>query len=414
GEFDRANELTAAASKFDLPLGSRLGLLIQEAWFDLATGECDRASEALDAALDLVEARDAPSLIHGLARGVHAGLFGLPNATPRIERFVRIAAPHARSASPLRATMLTMEAWTQQWRGNSAAADASAAEAMAVSATLGGMRSVTTEAGMLRATVAALRRDDATADAMLDLVFEELRNGPLFSQAWMSGYLLAMTRIRLMQGRAEEARDAERRIRTTENLREWPIAPVARAFCRGLIQALDGHDVAAEASFREAIERQKSVHIDYFAGDARVALAMLMLHEGRIDEAVRMFAPVLGRHERYNTPGAIFWEGSAIRPLLRVARERHSHAGFASRVLRLWGETFDEEPPIMTATGEPLTSREVEVLRLIADGASNATIAERLVISVHTVKRHVANVLQKLGAASRAEAGALARKLGIV
>ncbi|HEY2830432.1 MAG TPA: LuxR C-terminal-related transcriptional regulator, partial [Thermoanaerobaculia bacterium] len=78
------------------------------------------------------------------------------------------------------------------------------------------------------------------------------------------------------------------------------------------------------------------------------------------------------------------------------------------------GETFDEEPAIMTATGEPLTSREVEVLRLVAGGASNATIAERLVISVHTVKRHVANVLQKLGAASRAEAGALARKLGIV
>ncbi|HEV8502886.1 MAG TPA: LuxR C-terminal-related transcriptional regulator, partial [Casimicrobiaceae bacterium] len=164
----------------------------------------------------------------------------------------------------------------------------------------------------------------------------------------------------------------------------------------------------------EAIERQKRIHIDYFAGDARVALAMLMLHEGRIDEAVRMFAPVLGRHERYNTPGAIVWEGVAIRPLLRAARERHSHAAFASRVLRLWGESFDEEPAVVTATGEPLTSREIEVLRLIADGASNATIAERLVISVHTVKRHVANVLQKLGAESRAEAGALARKLRVV
>jgi len=414
GEFDRANELTAEAGKFDLPLGSRLGLLIQETWFDIATGECDRASEALDAALDLVEARDAPSLIHGLARSVHAALFGLPNATPRIERFVRIAAPHARPHSPLRATMLTMEAWTQQWRGNSIAADSAAAEAMAVAEALGGMRSVTTEAGMLRATLAALRRDDATADAMLDLVFEELRNGPLFSQAWMSGYLLGLTRIRLMQGRVEAARDAEQRIRTTENLREWPIAPVARAFCRGLIEAVDGHDVSAEASFREAIERQKRIHIDYFAGDARVALAMLMLHEGRIDEAVRMFAPVLGRHERYNTPGAIVWEGVAIRPLLRAARERHSHAAFASRVLRLWGESFDEEPAVVTATGEPLTSREIEVLRLIADGASNATIAERLVISVHTVKRHVANVLQKLGAASRAEAGALARKLRVV
>jgi ATP/maltotriose-dependent transcriptional regulator MalT len=413
GEFDRANEVTEEAAKFDLPLGSRLGLLVQETWFDLATGECDRASEALDAALDLVEARKAPSLIHGMARAVHVALFGLPNATPRIERFVRVAAPHARGDSPLRGTMLTVQAWAQQWRGDSAAADATAVEAMNVGEALGGMRSITTEAGMLRATLAAIRRDDATADAMLDALFNELRAGPLFSEAWMSGYLLALTRIRLMQGRIADARDAERRIRTTENLREWPIAPVARAFCRGLIEAVDGNDMSAEASFREAIDRQKRIHIDYFAGDPRVALAMLMLHAGRLDEAVRTFAPVLGRHERYNTPGAIVWEGPAIRPLLRLARERHSHAGFAARVLRMWGDAFDDETAIVTATGEPLTSREVEVLRLMAEGASNAAIAGKLVISVHTVKRHVANILQKLGATSRAEAGAVARRLRI-
>jgi LuxR family maltose regulon positive regulatory protein len=413
GEFDRANELTAEASKCDLPLGSRLGLLVQETWFDIATGECDRASEALDAALDLVEARNAPSLIHGLARSVHVALFGLPNATPRVERFVRIATPHARGDSPLRGTMLMMQAWAQQWRGDTSGADATAVEAMRVADAVGGMRSITTEAGTLRATLAALRRDEVTAESMIEVVFEELRNGPLFSEAWMSGYLLALTRIRLMQGRIEAAREAERRIRTSENLREWPIAPVARAFCRGMIEALDGHDLSAEASFREAIDLQKRIHIDYFAGDARVALAMLLLRAGRLDEALRTFAPVLGRHERYSTPGAIVWEGAAIRPLLRLARERHSHAAFASRVLRLWGETFDDHAAVVTATGEPLTTREVEVLRLIAAGASNAAIAEKLVISVHTVKRHVANVLQKLGAASRAEAGAVARRLRV-
>src|SRR5947207_4270287 len=122
---------------------------------------------------------------------------------------------------------------------------------------------------------------------------------------------MALARIRLMQGRLDDARDAERRIRTTENLREWPIAPVARAFCRGLIEGLDGHDVSAEASFREAIELQKRIHIDYFAGDPRVALAMLMLGQGRLDDALRTFAPVLGRHVRYNTPGDVVWVEAA-------------------------------------------------------------------------------------------------------
>lgn len=56
---------------------------------------------------------------------------------------------------------------------------------------------------------------------------------------------------------------------------------------------------------------------------------------------------------------------------------------------------------------ESLTPREREVLELIAQGASNKRIALRLDLSVHTVKRHVANVLGKLGVHSRGEAIAL-------
>ena len=57
-----------------------------------------------------------------------------------------------------------------------------------------------------------------------------------------------------------------------------------------------------------------------------------------------------------------------------------------------------------------LTSREVQVLRLVASGATNPDIAEELEISRATVARHIANILEKLGAANRAEA---ARLLGI-
>lgn len=67
----------------------------------------------------------------------------------------------------------------------------------------------------------------------------------------------------------------------------------------------------------------------------------------------------------------------------------------------------------MPGTGATLTPREVEVLRLIARGASNRAIADTLYISVHTVKRHVANLLVKLEVASRTEAAARARELGI-
>ncbi|NLH09441.1 MAG: hypothetical protein GX484_17815, partial [Chloroflexi bacterium] len=63
---------------------------------------------------------------------------------------------------------------------------------------------------------------------------------------------------------------------------------------------------------------------------------------------------------------------------------------------------------------EPLSERELEVLNLIAAGYSNAEIAERLVIAVGTVKRHINNLYGKLGAGSRTQALAIARELGLM
>jgi LuxR family maltose regulon positive regulatory protein len=63
---------------------------------------------------------------------------------------------------------------------------------------------------------------------------------------------------------------------------------------------------------------------------------------------------------------------------------------------------------------EPLSEREREVLRLIADGLSNREIADRLVVAVSTVKTHINNVYAKLGVRSRTQAAARARELGLL
>ena len=63
---------------------------------------------------------------------------------------------------------------------------------------------------------------------------------------------------------------------------------------------------------------------------------------------------------------------------------------------------------------EPLTAREMEVLGMLAAGRSNQAIARELVVTLDTVKKHVTHVLGKLGAASRSEAVARARELGLI
>jgi DNA-binding NarL/FixJ family response regulator len=62
----------------------------------------------------------------------------------------------------------------------------------------------------------------------------------------------------------------------------------------------------------------------------------------------------------------------------------------------------------------PLSRRETDVLRLVATGHSNREIASSLVLSEHTVHRHVANILRKLGQSSRAAAAAQATRAGFI
>lgn len=63
---------------------------------------------------------------------------------------------------------------------------------------------------------------------------------------------------------------------------------------------------------------------------------------------------------------------------------------------------------------DPLSPREVEILRIVAQGASNKEIAERLFISEGTVKNHLSSILSKLGVRDRMQAILKAREYGII
>jgi LuxR family maltose regulon positive regulatory protein len=111
-------------------------------------------------------------------------------------------------------------------------------------------------------------------------------------------------------------------------------------------------------------------------------------------------------------------EGPPMLALLRLAQTQ----GLAPHYITSLLLASDERPPASTALPIPhsamlveqLTERELEVLQLIAAGASNEEIAEQLVISIGTVKRHVSNIFGKLTVSSRTQAVARAQAIGLL
>ena len=103
--------------------------------------------------------------------------------------------------------------------------------------------------------------------------------------------------------------------------------------------------------------------------------------------------------------------GELVEIVRKAARgEAVMHPHVAARVM----EELRGGPRAQTPFSSDLSERELETLRLIAEGLNNAEIAERLVISEHTVKRHVSNILSKLHLVDRTQAAVYAWREGVV
>jgi LuxR family maltose regulon positive regulatory protein len=146
--------------------------------------------------------------------------------------------------------------------------------------------------------------------------------------------------------------------------------------------------------------------------------AIALHREGRMEEALKAMqrAVMLGYPDRI--VGSVVEMGAPIEPLLRQLAERGVEPAYIGELLATLQPQPTSQPPGPTAASavlvEPLSAREMEVLLLLNRRLSNKEIAERLVISPLTVKRHMTNILQKLGVDSRWDAVEQARKNGLI
>ncbi len=217
-----------------------------------------------------------------------------------------------------------------------------------------------------------------------------------------------------------------------ERLLEW-IGPKEQTMRAGALElAVRVHvargDGARAAGARDELERiAQTLGTVALAASAALADALVLRHAGDLPAAASRFEQAAALYDRGGAP----YETARARLDLAETLAATGERALAQREARRAWETFrtlgaerdaaraKDQLEQLSVSKPPrgklqLTGRQLEILRLVAQGLSNPEIAGRLRLSDHTVKRHVANLLTKLGLPTRAAAAAYAAQHGLL
>ncbi len=135
--------------------------------------------------------------------------------------------------------------------------------------------------------------------------------------------------------------------------------------------------------------------------------ALALEIQEKSDQALDVFAEVLELAEPEGFVRLFIDEGKAARNLLQRALAAGLNPAYVSKLLKSFANLPNQTVPVENL----LTKRELEILKLIAEGHSNQAIAEKLIRSLGTVKGHTNNIYSKLGVRNRTQAVARALEL---
>jgi LuxR family maltose regulon positive regulatory protein len=205
--------------------------------------------------------------------------------------------------------------------------------------------------------------------------------------------------------------------------REWPLTAGAVETVRGQAALLAGALDAAQAALESAVTHYARYPAPAFYADPRIALAAVHLRRHDSALAWATVVPILREIARDGTAGRLLLEPAPLVASLlalcpaqspqaaQVAGLQQTLAGWHSPAVTAATETAARaEPKPLGPPGQRLTDREREVLELVTQGLSNKLLARQLSLSAHTVKRHLANILDKLDCDNRVQAAALWRR----
>jgi DNA-binding CsgD family transcriptional regulator len=232
---------------------------------------------------------------------------------------------------------------------------------------------------------AAIALDRGDPERAVELLEGRLRRVPERHLLGRAGALELLVRARIASGHPERAKAAVAELDWIGQALGTDAARASARLCQGLALAAGADLDDARAALEDAAALWQAAASPYEEASARLEHARVLAALGRPARAVEEATAAL---EAFGALEAVGRRTEAEAELTRFRAPRAS-------------------------VGD-LTPREAEVLALVAQGLSNREIAARLVLSEHTVHRHLANILRKLRLPTRAAAAAYAAQSGLV
>ncbi len=426
----QAEQLLLRLDREPLPDAALVCVLHVRVWQALDFGPFEELATRFGRELDEVERLDTPLLWYHASPV--ARYLGAPGMAAPMQRFVHGAMQHCQAgATPLRVLALTMQALLLLWAGRTDDAEAVLSTAEDDARWLGGMRGLGVQTHACRVLLHALRGDADAARAAMRRPRELLEAEPDGPRRRMVLAALQAQEARLSAWLGDVPRLREL-LAQLEHLRPQDIdtaTDAQRAVLPAYLADAEGQPARAIALRRAAlqhedrlgrlglgVETRLRLAADVHAGEgAAAAAACLQPALQAIDDRTELAAALLAGPAVLRTLAQADWGNH----LDAAARARLQHWAAQCRALRgrhapaaAGGPRPGPAAPAGPTARTALTAREAEVLQHMAAGDSNKLIARALDLSPHTVKRHVANILDKIGVQTRGQAAAWYRRQG--
>ena len=174
-----------------------------------------------------------------------------------------------------------------------------------------------------------------------------------------------------------------------------------------------GDDDAALGLAERMLQKAKDDHRMVRVVELLVLQSLAYQGKKDINAAVTTLALAVSLAQPEGYQRVFLDEGELVRKLLYLVKSNQDATGYASELLEAFGPVSGPAPVPAQLLIEPLSAREIEVLKLIEAGLSNQEIASKLFISITTVKRHISNIYAKLDVKTRTQAVSLRQRAGI-